>query len=94
METKELNNFKIEFYSEKEWNKVGSYIGIQINYPNNKYAGLVSDISEELAEKIVDKNTKDTYKDYHYDSWTWIYAAKQSFQTLSDLEYCVITKIT
>ena len=124
METKQVNNYKIEFYSEEEWNMMPYF-------KHEEYAGKVLDINEELAEKIVDKkfgetriNNKNifTYKDYSgivskYYPFTlegelsektlqqcwenggklttsfFHSTAKESFQTLSDLEYCIITKI-
>ena len=96
METKELNNYKIEFYSDKEY-----YESCTLTQSNmrDEYAGLVIEIPEELAEKIVDESWGlpiTTYKDYRTliekDEET-IFEAKQSFQTLSDLKYCVVTKI-
>jgi hypothetical protein len=111
METKQLNSYNIEFYSKEEWNqdyienvtKVGEDKILDIYNNHNEYAGLVSDISEELAEKIVDLHEKRyneltnkwesiTYKDYK-DKLSWTCTAKQSFQTLSELPYVVISKI-
>ena len=111
METKQLNGYKIEFYSEEEWksDKDGFpiYFNIGFLFGNNHYAGLVSEINEELAEKIVDdwqdygllslnviysgyKDYKQT-QTYEYDLYPFN-TAKESFQTLSDLPYCVIIK--
>ena len=101
MESKKLNGYKIEFYSEEEYEQH------KIDVLEGKYEwkdlkdvvvhGLVSDISEDLAEKIVDstdwfgKNNK-SYRDYNNDLILKD-TAKQSFQTISKLSYCVITKI-
>lgn len=115
METKQLNGYKIEFYSEEEWNEelpIYRTKGIQIICESDEntfeYAGLVSEINEDLAEKIVDKhqynkldrfgNILVMYKDYGFEKVNNeelfdIDFAKQSFQTLSNLEYCVITKM-
>ena len=113
METKQLNNYKIEFYSEKEWNKeyvtssvypsLTDTLGDIFDLDKNKYIyiGKVSDISEELAKKLVEgnngyndstmwlnyKTNENNFVRYHCNT------AKQSFQTLSDLKYCVILKL-
>jgi hypothetical protein len=114
METKQLNGYKIEFYSkeptchihgesdcvwwQEDIDKGDGLIGYldckkAMEQKLCEYAGLVSDINEELAEKIVDwgefdKGIKQYFNDKD-DCWNCI-TAKQSFQTLSDLEYCVI----
>lgn len=115
METKQLNNYRIEFYSEEEFKdciKSEEYDELKIERNINilskitDYTGLVSGISEELAEKIVDciasklcvgAKQYSQYKDYKHDydkSFITISSAKESFQTLSNLPYCVvITKI-
>ena len=111
METKQLNNYKIEFYSEEEWNKLRISTtniiykdveeGIVCIY-NPKYAGLVSDISEELAELIC-KNDMNFCESINCNDILYInyqtkrhnlYTAKESFQTLSELPYCVIKLIS
>ena len=101
METEQLNNYKIEFYSEEEYKEHLENVdnGI-ITLKHSKGLiehGLVSDISEELAEKIVERspqleNGYRLWNDYN-DKLLGLETAKQSFQTLSDLPYCVITKI-
>ena len=129
MTTKQLNGYRVEFYSEEEWNEIVLYsrtvdtfdgevalpymirkdwwyskciadalvrqndFGIftknDIEEANCFFEGKVSEIPEELAEKIVD--SYGLYKDYS-DSVMRFNIAKQSFQTLSDLPYCVIIK--
>lgn len=121
MTTKQLNGYRVEFYSEEEWNNYkvcGTNernrlpIGIPINccskeLLNCEYVGLVTEIPEELAEKIVSSwqdyeslsldVSYNGYRDYKSSS-TYEYAkypfknAKDSFKTLSDLPYCIITK--
>jgi hypothetical protein len=93
----ELNGYNINFYSEKEW--FGT--GIRGNI-NHLYHGLVSEIPEKLAAKIVDINynrinvngyiasVKYGYKDYKDDNQSHASPIK-SFETLSELPYCVIT---
>lgn len=119
METKELNGYRVEFYSDEEWgilDNLPKHVWIDETVyskrigrePNTKFAGLVSDISEKLAEKIVDKhqynqidrfgNLLVMYKDYGFERVNNeelfdIDFAKQSFQTLSDLRYCVVSKV-
>jgi hypothetical protein len=104
METKQLNDYKIEFYSKREWGSDMEINGVPLHmYLKNPmmtvtlYLGLVSSISEELAEKIVDKADIDMYMNYkesnEIKSWYNCHTAKQSFETLSDLPYCVITKL-
>ena len=113
MTTKQLNGYRVEFYSEEEWNEEGSddmtpklyYTDLDVDWMI--YAGLATEIPEELAEKIVSSwqdyeslsldVSYNGYRDYKSSS-TYEYAkypfrdAKQSFQTLSNLPYCVITK--
>lgn len=110
MEIKQLNGYKIEFYSEGEWKiskteysasikltSMSRYLGGDSN--KIPHAGLVSEISEELVEKIVEGRYRNgLYPDYTVEEpdECMIYrisTAKESFQTLSDLEYCVITKL-
>ena len=110
METKQLNNYKIDFYSKEEFREFSITKQIDNSYNvafgdrfNNagetycSYAGLVSEIPEELAEKIVDKSEgrEDVmcFKDYSKEKHFTCSNPKQSFQTLSELPYCVITKI-
>ena len=129
MTTKQLNGYRVEFYSEEEWNEIVLYgrtvdtfdgevtlpymtrkdwwyskcmadalvrqndFGIftknDMEEANCFFEGKVSEIPEELAERIVD--SYGLYKDYS-DSVMRFNIAKQSFQTLSDLPYCVIIK--
>ena len=116
MTTKQLNGYRVEFYSEEEWEgeplNIFSWSGgismiDKIKRVISDYAGLVTEIPEELAEKIVSSwqdyeslsldVSYNGYRDYKSSS-TYEYAkypfrdAKQSFQTLSNLPYCVITK--
>ena len=112
MTAKQLNGYKVEFYSEEEWNNykvcgTNERNRLQIGIPMNcctkellncEYVGLATEIPEELAERVVDESwglPVTTYKDYRTpiekDGET-IFEAKDSFQTLSDLPYCVITK--
>ena len=147
MTTKQLNGYRVEFYSEEEWNEIVLYsrtvdtfdgevalpymtrkdwwyskciadalvrqndFGIftknDIEEANCFFEGKVSEIPEELAEKIVSSWQEyeslsldvsyNGYIDYKSSS-TYEYAkypfknAKDSFQTLSDLPYCVIIK--
>ena len=81
--------------------KASLSIGRHILYPDvYLYVGLTSEISEELAEKIVEKdfctsaNFNDIlYKNYHeVENVFNVFSAKESFLTLCDLEYCVIIK--
>jgi hypothetical protein len=119
METRQLNNYNIEFYSEKDWDTGTPSIKEIVNKKAIFY-GLCDKISKELAEKIVDKMNnihtickdwifaKDEiykidetgvcqyidYKQSNLDKSMYICkTAKQSFATLSDLPYCVITKL-
>jgi hypothetical protein len=66
METKRLNNYKIDFYTEEEWNepinfdsgwgRVGENI-LQYQEENKQdYVGLVLDINEELLDDIIDNS--------------------------------------
>ena len=118
MESKKLNGYEIEFITKYEYCNLPMYE--DRDWLNDKiYVGLVSDISEELAEKIVDNLISSSFKDtligldtiYKHDGENInIYknyiesninianmytckTTKQSFQTLSDLPYCIITKI-
>lgn len=147
METNQLNGYRVEFYSEEEWNEivlygrtVGTFDGeVTLPYTTRKdwwyskcmadtlvrqndfgiftkndmeeancfFEGKVSELPEELAEKIVDKITEDDwdeielslpieerfsgYRDYQDRAYS-CETAKDSFQTLSDLPYCVIIK--
>ena len=131
METKQLNGYKVEFYSEEEWNEEidiafgittfgkiklwkyklsleGKSLNFKREKDNYEYAGLATEIPEELAEKIVsswqcyESLSLDViyngYIDYksssHYEYAKYPFRdAKDSFKTLSDLPYCVITKI-
>ena len=122
METKQLNGYRVEFYSGEEY-----YEGYQSSTHDNlwvipalneidyvrklngiiQYAGLATEISEELAERIVDKITEDDwdeielslpieerfsgYRDYQDRAYS-CETAKDSFKTLSNLPYCVIIK--
>ena len=116
MTTKLLNGYRVEFYSEEEWEgeplNIFSWsggldiLGI-LKRAISEYAGLVTEIPEKLAEKIVSSwqdyeslsldvsyNGYIDYKsssNYEYAKYPFM-EAKQSFQTLSDLPYCVITK--
>ena len=112
METKQLNEYKITFISDEEASRPFNVNSLQFllgfsALEKAEYYGKVSDISEELAEKIVDKiniidrvcidgslyDTTD-YFDYYINKYSDnIKEAKESFQTLSELKYCVITKI-
>ena len=113
MKTKQLNGYKIEFYSKEEIIRT-SHCGDECDGTpilffhqagiglHNLYTGKVEDISEELAEKIVEYSDEHAdeywrvYKDYRekeHPYITDIQFAKQSFQTLSELEYCIINKI-
>jgi hypothetical protein len=101
METKQLNEYKIEFYSTKEWRNRPGYIDFV-------YVGSVSNIDLDLCENIVDiisENDLDEielslpieerfagYKNYKDKAYS-VKTAKESFLTLSDLEYCVIIKL-
>ena len=93
MESKKLNGYEIEFITKYEYCNLPMYE--DRDWLNDKiYVGLVSDISEELAEKIVDFIHDDIGGGYkEYNDIGYKYTSKQSFQTLSDLPYCVITKI-
>lgn len=94
MEVKKLNGYKIDFYSEEEWNEDIYHNLFIVAEPFCNYAGLVSEISEELTDKLVDssfykskiKNEKQIIVSGHSSKDNFIY-------TLSDLPYCVITKI-
>ena len=111
METIELNNYKIKFYSEEEYYK-GYEIPLNTNLwivpalqeedykrkLNNsiQYAGLVSDISEDICKKVIDwlphrHQNYDLFYEYPDKGFTnKCTNAKESFQTLSNLPYCVI----
>ena len=94
METIELNNYEIKFYSEEEY-----YKGYEIPLNSIQYAGLVSDISEDICKKVIDwlphrHQNYDLFYEYPDKGFTnKCTNAKESFQTLSNLPYCVITKI-
>ena len=138
MTTKQLNGYRVEFYSEEEWDEIVLYgrtvdtfdgevtlpymtrkdrwyskciadalvrqndFGIftknDMEEANCFFEGKVSELPEELAERVVDESwglPVTTYKDYRTpiekDGET-IFEAKDSFKTLSDLPYCVIIK--
>ena len=147
MTTKQLNGYKVEFYSEEEWieiviygRTVGTFDGeVTLPYMTRKdwwyskcmadtlvrqndfgiftkndmeeancfFEGKVSELPEELAEKIVSSwqdyeslsldvsyNGYRDYKsssNYEYTKFPFM-EAKNSFQTLSDLPNCVIIK--
>jgi hypothetical protein len=97
METKQLNGYKIEFYSFKEYSEILSNNLRGKNIDLGIYAGKVSEISEELAGSIVEfvhGVNNIGYRDYLIKTMVSTKdTAKESFQTLSDLEYCVINKI-
>lgn len=98
---KTLNGYKIEFYSEDEWNTlirnttdtmgelfINDHLASEL-----EYAGLVSNISEELCTYIVSFELNGKWVNYN-DKYNSCNTANESFQTLSDdLPYCVITKI-
>lgn len=72
-------------FGVNEWSQDGDLL----------FAGSVSGVTEEIAEKIVewsefDKGVK-AYRNEKYDCWNCI-TAKTSFRALSDLPYCVITE--
>ena len=95
METKKLNRYKIEFYSGEEWKNYPYNIMLEVRKLEALYAGLVSEINVNLAEKIVhkcDNTLPSLYPDYSGKSFAEN-TAKESFQTLSDLPYCLITKL-
>jgi hypothetical protein len=100
METKELNGYKIEFYSEDNFYN-SHYYGR--DNKNDVYIGEVVNITEELSEKIIG-----SISDYIEDRFcscgerhTCYYCERMfnySFQEfiyneLSNLPYCIITKI-
>lgn len=89
MESKQLNGYDIEFYSKDEYCDLPMYTD-RSRLDDKVYVGLVSDISEELAETIVD--SYGLFMDYIINA-IHLETAKQSFRTLSDLPYCVITKL-
>ena len=102
METKKLNRFKIEFYSEEEFkNCIKSNEYDELKVERNitilskitDYAGLVSEIKEELAKQII----KGSYLNFKQPFWNantgYLPTAKESFKTLSDFPYCVISQI-
>lgn len=104
MEIKQLNNYKIEFYSEEEWKDYPYNIMLEVRKFEGLYTGFVSDINEELAGKIIEPHEKRyndltkkwesiTYKNYK-DNSSWTCTAKESFQTLSELPYCIIKPIS
>jgi len=79
--------------SQDRIEKVNNFIEI---YKLSIYVGSVSDIQEELAEQIVDK-TPQLQESYRlFDDYTGetlgCETAKESFETLSDLPYTIITK--
>lgn len=118
MQTIKLNSYNIDYYNDNEYYSL--YHGIEneleIIYNENKdsyyvpiYLGLCKNISEELANKIVDyeyygyneqlEPMKFGYKNYKpkdfFDKFTMypFKTAQESFQTLSNLKYCVIIKL-
>lgn len=111
MKSIELNGYKIEFYSEEEWNEpidfdngwgtIGENIIQYQEEHNQDYIGLVNEISEELCEKIVKKdmnfcestNCNDILYINYQTKRHNLFNSKQSFKTLSELEYCIISKI-
>lgn len=126
METKELNGYRIQFCDKEQWFRETGMFGMSMNGAFNSYkrsesevikqpyGGLVSEIPEELAEKIVHKTLGSIgvgwkrrrgiitekradiwrYLDYRTDKYiNRCHTANQSFQTLSDLAYCVITRL-
>jgi len=114
METKQLNGYKIEFYSEEEklntkyeyedaWiNKIEYDARVAFMKGKLLYTGKVSEINEELVKKVVDIYQEGAYfegyweiqgyKGYEYAEYPCYDTAKDSFETLSKLPYCVITK--
>lgn len=118
MKQKVLNNFKLNFYTKEEWYSVYSVVhGFEINltpdlvnrslqdYKNCLifYAGKVCEITEELAEQIVNKMVSNSPPDleikfrgeyYNYENYTiYCKTAKESFESLSKFEYCTVEEI-
>lgn len=97
MEIKQLDNYKIEFLTDEEYCNLPMYSNREW-LKDKLFIGNCDDISEELASKIVDNLFGNSYKDYQnpnkgsYAPGYTLDTAKQSFQTLSDLLYCVIFK--
>jgi len=90
--------FLIEFFSLEEFEVLTS------NYLNTSiWCGKVEEISEELCDQVVNKMLSNNPPDqeikfrgefYDYSNYcNYCKSAKESFQTLSDLPYCVINKI-
>ena len=110
MEIKQLNNYNIEFYTEENYlffKERPIRLEFHSSHDDNKviatsvtYSGKVENISEELALKIIDTipdRNQDYLLFYEYPDKGFTNKcknAKQSFQTLSDLPYVVITKLT
>jgi hypothetical protein len=83
-------------------------VKFQKDFNNSEYSGKVKDISEELSKLIVDTISEEDldeielslpieeqfsgYKDYRDKSYS-TKTSKESFKTLSDLEYCIINKL-
>ena len=88
-EIEQSNDGEIDWFTCKEAMQREEYI---------KFAGKVSDISEELAKLLIETGSYySTFKNYKTNDnhkSNQCKSAKQSFQTLSDLEYCVISKTT
>ena len=103
MKEKKLGEFKITFYSKKDFTKTvyTKEEGVQKGYDDFRYFGAVKDISEELASKIVDYNINNLVNlDFGFRDYTvikgYLYpckTAKDSFKTLSKLTYCTINKV-
>ena len=103
-----LNGYEVIFYTEEKWNSlfresldfVAPFRDIMEHDHScgkNEYVGLVSQVSEELAEKIVDKDLTHyelggRYRDYTELQYI-VKTAVMSLLTLSDLPYCVIVKL-
>jgi hypothetical protein len=98
MDTKELNGYKIIFYTDDEYDNLPMYQD-RTWLDDKLFVGNVSGAYKELCELIIDsdfyetingiQNTFYNYKTEYFDEIT----PTQSFQTLSDLLYCSITKL-
>ena len=81
--------YNVKFITKDQW--LNTDINNITSNNNHVYAGSVENVNEILAEKIVDKDI-DEYVDYK-NVLQICFTAKQSFQTLSDLPKCIISKL-
>lgn len=102
-----LNGYEIEFYSQTEWDTMSISgtnernvlpIGIPLKNCTKEllkceYIGLCSEIPEKLAKKIVSVDFEySIFRNGKIITFSG-HTAKEHFQTLSELKYCIIHKI-